>query len=247
MIDTPHRLRVASYNIFKAKFFETPGRRGGTVLEDFTQLDSLRRADVLALQEAFVGPLRPGGPDRDTVGELAARLEFGGGSDGHRRFHGVPYGCGRWGVGLLTRPAARFETLDLPRPFWSPWQRGAILARFGPWIVGTLHLEVWPIGAPARRQQIVTILRAVDRMRDGGRTPVVLAGDFNCQGGGPHEELERAGFTPALRDGVATYAIAGLGLRLDNIYVRDAEVLAAGVERGARGSDHWPVWADVEA
>jgi endonuclease/exonuclease/phosphatase family metal-dependent hydrolase len=241
----PAQLRIASYNIYKGHFFDTPGPRGGTVLEDLSRVRALLRADVLALQEAVVGPLRSNGASRDTVREIAQRFGLDGTTNGHTQFAGTPHGRGTWGVALVCRQRADFHPVTLPRPFWSPWQRGAILARYGAWVVGTLHLEVWPLGAPARRRQMRALLAAVDVFAGDSATPVVLAGDFNCQRGGPHDILRQAGFVPALERRVPTFALAGVRLHLDHIYVRGARVLDAGVEHGARGSDHWPVWADV--
>jgi len=241
----PARLRIASYNIYKGHFFDNPGPRGGSVLEDLGRVEGLRQADVLALQEAVVGPLGSNGAARDTVREIAQRLGLDGQANGCIRFSGTPHGRGQWGVALVCRRRADFRPVELPRPFWSPWQRGAILARYGPWVVGTLHLEVWPLGAPARRRQMRAVLAAVDAFAADPTTPVVLAGDFNCQRGGPHDVLKDAGFVPALERRIPTFALAGVRLHLDHIYVRGARVLEAGVEHGARGSDHWPVWADL--
>jgi endonuclease/exonuclease/phosphatase family metal-dependent hydrolase len=241
----PTRLRIASYNLYKAKFLDRPGPRGGTLRDDFARLACLREADVLLLQEAIVGPLGRGGPLRDTVGELAADLAAGG-EPVVTSFAGAPDRAGRrWGVGIVSRIPARFVSMWLPKPFWSPWQRAAMFAEIGAWVVGTLHLEVWPIGAPARRAQMRAVLATLDRTGLGAARPVVLAGDFNCERGGPHEELLRAGFVPASPDGGASFGFAGIRLRLDHIYVRGARVDSAGVAREARGSDHWPVWATV--
>ena len=203
----------------------------------------MRAADILLFQEAIVVPPAAGRPGCDAVGELAA--VWGAAAPGNTAFVGSRAGDGRWGVGALCRGPARFTSLWLPRPRWSPWQRAALFVESGPWLVGTLHLEVWPIGAPARRAQMRTVLDFL-AAHDGARgRPVVLAGDLNCERGAPHTELVRAGFRPALSGREPTFAFAGLRLRLDHIYVRGAVVEAAGVATAARGSDHWPVWAVV--
>ena len=241
----PRGLRIATYNIYKGNFLDRPGRRGGSLLEDVEGLESLRRADVLALQEAVVGPVNGNGVERDTVHEIATRLGLDGASHGHTRFFGVPHNGGKWGLAFVCRERAEYRTLELPQASWSPWRRGALFARIGPWVVGTLHLEVWPIGAAARVRQMRAVLDAVDEFAGAPDAPVVLAGDFNCQRGGPHDLLRRAGFVAALPRRVPTWALAGIGLHLDHIYVRGARIVDSGVERAARGSDHWPVWADV--
>ncbi len=249
----PARLRLASYNLYKANHLDRPGPHGGTLSSDFAELASLREADLVLFQEAMVGKPRPSDPAGDTLAAAAAGLGWegdpqkGGHTPGqavHRAFSGSPVrGGGRWGVGILSRYPARFTPCVLPKPWWSPWQRMALLAEVGPWLVGTLHLEVWPIGAAIRRAQMRRVLEAVAAIVPGGDRPVVLAGDFNCERGGPHEELLRAGFVPAPLGSAPTFARATLRLRLDHIYLRNARVEAAGVESQARGSDHWPVWA----
>ena len=249
MSDSPRRLSVASYNIDKARHFDPPARgnggsRRGAVLEDLLVLEVLHQADVLALQEAIVGPLAAGAGARDTVAEIGAVL----GVDGHA-FHGSRDGSAReWGVALLCRHPARFRGLDLPRAFWSPWRRSVVLGEIGAWIVASLHLEVWPlVGAASRLAQTRALLDLVEEVDRGGGRPVVLAGDFNCEpGSAPHRLLLRRGFAPTLAGRQATWRFPGLPLHLDHIYARGARTVQAGVERRARGSDHFPVWADLE-
>jgi endonuclease/exonuclease/phosphatase family metal-dependent hydrolase len=263
MTSAPDRLRIATYNIFKANYLDRRGPLGATLRQDF-ELGILQEADVLAFQEAIVESEHPGsivtgaatlaapatsksnGHRLDSIRELAPQLRSVVDATAHTRFHGSPHGEGRrWGVAMVSRVPARFEVIDLPRPFWSPWQRSAVLAQVGPWILGTMHLEVWPIGARGRRQQMKTVLEAVARLSEHPTAPAVLVGDFNCERGGPHEELRRAGFHPALAGRETTWSFRGLRLGLDHIYVRGATVLGAGVERRAGGSDHWPVWAEL--
>jgi len=264
MTAAPDRLRIVTYNIYKANYLDRRGPLGATLREDFGRLDILRDADVLALQEAIVAAPaarltatpNPDGrnpPDTavnghrfDSVRELAPQLQSIADATPHARFHGSRHGADRhWGVAMVTRDPARFETLDLPRPFWSPWQRSAVLAQVGDWVLGTVHLEVWPIGARGRRLQMQAVLAAIDRFAADRGAPAVLVGDFNCERGGPHEALRRAGFYPALAAHEATWSFRGLRLGLDHIYVRGARVVGAGVERRAGGSDHWPVWAEL--
>jgi endonuclease/exonuclease/phosphatase family metal-dependent hydrolase len=256
MNEFPGVLRVASYNIFKARWFEPQanGASRGAVLADLDAFPTLRGADVLALQEAIVGPLGRPAQRRDTVAEIAARIGIEPhGAGRHWSFHGARLGPEReWGVALVTRPPAEFHPVRLPKQFWSPWQRSAVLAEVGPWLVASLHLEVWPlVGAASRRAQIRAVLDAVDRLDAGRDRPVVLAGDFNCQpGGGPHADLRRHGFALAHPERGRTFGLGPLGmlgLHLDHIYVRGARVREAGIESRARGSDHQPVWAVLEA
>jgi endonuclease/exonuclease/phosphatase family metal-dependent hydrolase len=72
-----------------------------------------------------------------------------------------------------------------------------------------------------------------------------LAGDFNCETGGAHQVMQSNGFEPVPVP-VPTWSLGPLALRLDHVYVRNAHVVASGVEQRAQGSDHRPLWVDVE-
>jgi endonuclease/exonuclease/phosphatase family metal-dependent hydrolase len=219
------------------------------LLDDCARCDGLRGADVLLVQEAVVGAVQRGAAAIDSITALVGALGFPPAVDAarHVRFFGAPHGhAAHWGVAILSRYPAVFHDVPLPRPRWSPWPRGAILAEIGPFVVGTLHLEVWPIGAPARRRQIATVLETIAGLPGSGGRPIVLAGDFNCARGAPHDLLRNAGFT-AVPMAAPTWSFAGVRLQLDHAYVRGARVAAAGIEHTARGSDHRPLWAEVEA
>lgn len=53
------------------------------------------------------------------------------------------------------------------------------------------------------------------------------------------------GFAGAVAPDVNTMRIPGFSMRLDNLYARGMSILAAGVEY-VDGSDHWPLWFDVD-
>ena len=59
------------------------------------------------------------------------------------------------------------------------------------------------------------------------------------------ELMQREGFATPLADLGATHKAGPLGLRLDGLFARGAEVADAGVERGVDASDHWPIWIDL--
>ncbi len=272
----PRRLRVASYNVFKARYAVATPPGGAAIrprrhdLErDFNLYPTLHDADVLALQEAFTRPRgrEPHAPAIDTVATLGAAMHWPAFDRGTARsgvapapgapagqiphprqsaFNGVPHGGGLWGVAILCRWPAVFHDVRLPQAWWSPWRRTAIVAEIGPWIVATLHLEVWPPGAAARLAQSAAVLAAIDALPQSIQRPAVIIGDFNCQRGAPHDVLRRGGFEPA-PPGPRTWALGGIKLRLDHIYVRHARILSAGVEERATGSDHKPLWCEVEA
>lgn len=224
---------------------------GRSVLGDFATLPSLQGADVVLLQEALAGRGRRAEPV-DTVQTLARALGVDADPEG------VPAGLARtaflasvqrphhrWGLGVLTRIPARFTPVLLPNAWWSPWPRAALVAEIGPWILVTMHLEVWPIGAGARRRQTEAVLDALAGLAGNSTRPVVVAGDFNCETGGPHQVMRRNGFE-SVRFPVPTWSLGPLALRLDHVYVRNARVAASGVEQAARGSDHRPAWVQVE-
>jgi len=52
-------------------------------------------------------------------------------------------------------------------------------------------------------------------------------------------------FTGAVSPETNTMRIPGLSMRLDNLYARGLPIVAAGVEH-VEGSDHWPLWFDVD-
>jgi endonuclease/exonuclease/phosphatase (EEP) superfamily protein YafD len=52
-------------------------------------------------------------------------------------------------------------------------------------------------------------------------------------------------FTPAVPVDSVTMRLPGFDMRLDNLYAREIPILDAGVEH-VDGSDHWPVWFDVD-
>lgn len=257
MSPAPRKLRIASYNIWRCRHLDArmPAPGGGSVLDDIARLEPLHAADVIFLQEAVVGRFGAASASRDAVAEIRRGLAANGSGPMspetyYTAFHGAPLANGLlWGVGLVSRYPADCRALDLPRPFWSPWQRSALLVRLGPWILVTLHLEVWPlVGTWARREQMRTVLAALDAMPGSKESPIVVAGDFNCEpGAGPHRALAARGFEAALEGRRPTFRMAGVGFQLDHIYVRRARVVEAGVGEAARGSDHLPVWATVES
>lgn len=52
-------------------------------------------------------------------------------------------------------------------------------------------------------------------------------------------------FAGAVPVDTVTMRLPGFSMRLDNLYARDMPILEAGVEH-VDGSDHWPVWFDVD-
>ena len=237
----PRRLRIASYNIYKGHYHDRGD--GRSFAADIAGDPQLRDADVLLVQEAVVGTITPRKPPRDTLAVLGAAL---GGAPAATRFLGARHGHdARWGVAILSRHPARFHDVPLPRA--SPWPRGAIIAEIGPFLVASLHLDVGPALAPGRWWHMGRLLQALAAIDPAGQRPTIVAGDFNCERGSAHWRLRRAGFT-GVELGDSTWSWARiLRLRLDHAYVRQVHVVGSGVATAARGSDHRPIWIEVEA
>jgi endonuclease/exonuclease/phosphatase family metal-dependent hydrolase len=53
------------------------------------------------------------------------------------------------------------------------------------------------------------------------------------------------GFTGTLPATTPTMRVPVFGMRLDNVYARGPRILAGDVDH-VDGSDHWPVWADID-
>lgn len=217
--------RVVTYNIRFAREIE----RAVAVL----QSDSLRGADVIALQEM----------DEVGVERIARAL---GMNYAYYPASIHPANGSYFGPAVLSRwPIERSWKLLLPHAGWSRGQRRTATAALvrtagAPLLVYAVHLETpVQISDAERRDQIDAVVRDAERHRG----PVVIAGDFNSQGMGT--QLEREGFTwPTERVGptVAWFS-------WDHIFTRGLAAPrppSAGVVTDAReASDHRPVWAVV--
>jgi len=229
-------IRVASYNMRKAIGTDRR-RRPERTLEVLCELD----ADVIALQEADrrFGTKASAIPPR-MIEEL---------SD----YKPVPFeardgSIGWHGNALLVKKAVEIEHKELVHlPSLEP--RGAVMAelRLGDEalrVIG-MHLDLSGLW---RRRQANAILSHVERQKRP--MPTVLMGDLN-------EWSARGG---CLREFGAHLAFAECGrsfhtrrpvVQLDRIMVtRELSIAECGVHQSAtarRASDHYPVWAVVEA
>jgi endonuclease/exonuclease/phosphatase family metal-dependent hydrolase len=52
-------------------------------------------------------------------------------------------------------------------------------------------------------------------------------------------------YASAISADTTTFPLPGVAMRLDNLYPRALAILDAGVEH-VRGSDHWPIWVDLD-
>ncbi|HEX7176345.1 MAG TPA: endonuclease/exonuclease/phosphatase family protein [Pyrinomonadaceae bacterium] len=251
-----------------------PSRRsalvGGNILRAASLLADGERmppADVVALQEADRRTTRAGA--RHVARELAASLRMNYAYAGMSVPRDVaprtkqwylnfeePFGpgdAGDTGVALLSRlPLEETTRIDLP---WNdcPWRPRLALAasiptEHGP--VGVLNVHIDPHGpVEARLEQHRAVVATADRLFGSG--PVVLLGDFNTLTREARDAtrrlLESQGFSTPMPSGTATWRAGLLRLHADWIFVRRARVHRWGVARVRGISDHWPVWAGIEA
>jgi endonuclease/exonuclease/phosphatase family metal-dependent hydrolase len=216
-------IRIVTFNIRFAREID----RAIEVLGD----DSLRGADILALQEM----------DESGAERIARTL----GCD-YAFYPAVihPTSGRYFGPALLSRwPIERSWKVLLPHAGWTRGQRRTATAavlrvRSTRVLAYAVHLET-PIQvseAEQRDQALAVLTDAAD-----WRGPVVIAGDFNSEGIGLL--LARRGYVWLTRRVGPTVAL----FSWDHVFVRGlapARPRSAGVVRDVRGaSDHRPVWA----
>jgi endonuclease/exonuclease/phosphatase family metal-dependent hydrolase len=223
------------------------------------------RADLVALQEADRGTLRAGG--RHVARELAEAagmsyvraaiptprdeepkqkqwyLDF----EEHIR-RGEE---GDTGVALLSRvPLADAARVELP---WSEcaWRPRLALSAAAQLGRGRLRVFNVHIDPHANLEEQLAQHRAVLDRADEQRGPCAVLGDFNTltrrSRAAARALLEARGYTTPLPDGTGTWRAGPLRLHADWIFTRALRVRRWGVARGLGVSDHWPVWAEVEA
>ncbi len=221
---TPAEIRVVTFNLRYARQID---RAAEVLLES----DSLRGADIIALQE-----MDDAGTER-----IARRLRM---NYAYLPSTINPITDTFFGPAVLTRWRidSAWKVL-LPHASVFRGQRRtatAAIIRVGRQRVRvySLHLETQASIAPAEREdQAAAILRDADRAEE----PVILAGDFNSYSIG--EYFKRRGFRWLTESFGETILLWGW----DHLQVRGfapEQIRSVGVERSARGaSDHLPVWA----
>jgi endonuclease/exonuclease/phosphatase family metal-dependent hydrolase len=216
-------IRVVTFNIKLSRRIE----RAIEVL----QSDSLRNADVLALEEM----------DNAGVDRIARALRM---NYAYYPASIHPTDHKYFGPAILSRwPIEKSWKLLLPHEARFRHQRrtatGAIIRIGGqPVQVYAVHLETpVRISEAGREDQVQAVLSDASQF-DG---PVVVAGDFNSYGVGPY--LVRQGYrwlTSRVGSSISIFS-------WDHIFVRNlspARPASAGVIQKVRGaSDHHPVWA----
>jgi endonuclease/exonuclease/phosphatase family metal-dependent hydrolase len=241
------------------------GRNIRTAARVFTEGRALPPVDLLALQEADRGTRRAGG--RHVARELAEELGMAYARAASPTPRDVlPKGRQWWldfeepiapgeegdiGVALLSRrPLEDVGRVELP---WSecPWRpRLALEATVS---LGGRRLRVFDahidphagVGEQLRQHEAI-LARAGE-----GTGPVLLLGDFNTLARRSpavvREFLEARGFVTPFRTGIGTWRSGPLRLHADWIFGRGLRFIRWGVARRLSVSDHWPVWAEIEA
>jgi len=229
-------IRIVTYNVH------------GPLTEDvetvFSVIESdvqLRKAQVWALQEVRTSR------DRNFARYVAERL-------GMNYAHAIarPRGDGWEGLSFLSRlPISDVERIALPHldtgdrlriGFFATITAGDRMIR-----MCNVHLPI-RMKHEKRTEQLRLILDHFER--DQISNHQIIIGDFNTINGGLrrlyHTVLEDSGFQTPFDGNAKTYQkYFFLRFKLDWIYLRGLEVLAHGIERRIKASDHRPVWVDV--
>lgn len=198
--------------------------------------------DVLALQEVGL---------RWRMGESVNQAAVIGAAIGlpYHAFAGALLDAasgGRFGVAVLSRyPLDGVHTTNLPRE--TDEQRVILRARVcapTPFVVLNTHLSVAPSERLAQARQLALAAAAETE-------PIVVLGDLNDRPGTPAIDAAMVDLIDcfdAVGSGAPeTFSVADPHRRIDYIGVGHGARPAdrAHVERGARASDHFPVWARV--
>lgn len=245
------RVHLVEKNILKA----------ARILSDCARMP---RADVIALQEADRGTMRAGG--RDVARELARALGMNFVRAGTQTPSVEPKDRKWWldfeerinigeagdtGVSLLSRfQISDAERIELP---WKdcPWRPRLAIAATVPFADRRLHIFNSHIDTHASIEGQLEQHRKLLSLADNVKEPVVLLGDFNtlsppaCDA--TRSLLESHGYSTPLPTGTTTWRSGPIRNHFDWIFVRGARVRRWGVARFAGVSDHWPVWAELEA
>ena len=227
-------LVCVSYNIEYSEELEQ-------ALADLTADPRLRHPDILLLQEM----------DPEGVAFLAGRL--GMNYYYYPSFISPHHGRLFGNAVLSPWPLGEPQSIVLPHPNPLTENRRAALAvdvQIGTRTVRTVnvHLSTLIVDLEDRLEQAVIVRDSM--VADAG--PTIIGGDFNT--GTSYEVTlfrrvaRKAGFREArvLEDRTASGGpldLVGYDLKLDHIYYRDLEFVAAGVSAKATASDHLPVWS----
>lgn len=236
-------LRVLVYNLHAGKDAAGEGN-----LERVADVIGETGADLVLLQEVDRGTRRSGGVDQLAVLERRTGLRGAFGKT-------LDYQGGAYGIAVLARwPIARDTLIRLPvepaqeRAGGSREPRGALRVRVeapsGPLEVLNTHLDASAEDV-YRRQEVATVLRTAERLREGGAR-VLVGGDLNAEPGSPTvHRLTGAGWMDAWSacgegDG-RTYPAAEPTKRIDYLFLAPGGRCSGAEVLATSASDHRPL------
>jgi endonuclease/exonuclease/phosphatase family metal-dependent hydrolase len=243
-------VRVASWNLHKLPDPDD-------ILAHLATSTEIAAADVLLIQETSSWP----GETRSRTAVLAEQLAMTWAHDPVRE---LPDGVIQGNAILSRLPLERIAVKQLPhveQPYHGQ-PRSALAADV---VLGEHRLRVVTVHLDVRLQ-ITDRIRQLDPAVTDMDERAVIGGDFNtapwqwAEGLVPVTSTEAVvGMKQAaiLDDYMATRRYTStipvdtntftlpIGMRLDNLYPRALPILGSGIEH-VGGSDHWPIWVDVD-
>jgi endonuclease/exonuclease/phosphatase family metal-dependent hydrolase len=245
-------LRVATFNVHYAGEPEA-------IAAYIRDSQYVSRADVILVQEtrAYDGELTT------RTQRLAESLAM---TWAYAPARTLPGGIGTHGNAILSRyPLENVAVRKLPyidQPYHAE-SRNAVAADV---VLGDKRVRVVDLHLDVRLGPVDRVRQLDPAVRDAGEQ-LIVGGDFNSAPWtfvnafvpltsseailGQEQALVLDDFLAARRfEGAVpvetvTMRIPGFSMRLDNLYARDMPIIAAGVDY-VDGSDHWPVWFDVD-
>ena len=242
----PCKLRVATWNVH---FGADPDHLAKQIRES----REISQADILLVQEIRSYPNEPGSRARRLGTLLGMTWAYA---------PAWAIDSGSHGLAILSkRPLANVRVRKLPyidQPI-HPEQRIALAADADGLTLVDVHLDV-RLGPVDRVRQLHPAVNDL-----GER--LVVGGDFNTspwawvdsvvpltgtqavldqdQAAVIDDYMFGIRFAGAISPDTSTINLPGFNMRIDDLYARGLPILASGVER-VEGSDHYPVWFDVD-
>jgi len=256
--------RKVGYN-FPRPRAEAVARNIRVAARTFSDNALLPPPDILALQEADKETARAGG--QHVAARLAEEIDIPYVHVGAGLPRGVRPQQREWwlnfeepigidensdtGVALLSRlPLAEIARVDLPWHdcAWRPRLAMAATVDFGSERLRIFNVHIDPHGPLGNQHQQTETVLKLAQQHNG---PTIVLGDFNTLSKHKAIEIrklmESHDFVTPLPTTLATWHGAGLRFHADWIFVRGVCVNRWGVVKPLSVSDHWPIWAEIEA
>jgi endonuclease/exonuclease/phosphatase family metal-dependent hydrolase len=256
--------RKVGFNFPRART-EAVNRNIETAARVFSDNTLLPPPDILALQEADKETSRAGG--QHIAAHLADRMGLSYVHVGAGLPRGVKPQQREWwlnfeeqigiheksdtGVAMLSRvPLQHVARIDLPWHDcpWRPRLAMAATVTLGEQQLRIFNVHIDPHGPLGNQHQQTEVVLQMAREHQG---PTVILGDFNTLSTHKAIEirklLESNDYVTPFPTKIATWRGAGLRYHADWIFVKGARVNRWGIVKPLGVSDHWPIWAEVEA